>query len=238
MSALFTPAERFHDGFLSGAIGQIAIAPQACYCQVRFDQTHYHDALYDDYGIDFPDPIRRSVVKRKAEYLAGRYCCAQILQGFNAPIIVGNGARREPLWPRGFCGAITHSQDRALAVISPTHAGLYPGVDIEFFAVETLRAIVEEIVTATEYRYLQAGPIDLDAGLLLAFSAKESLFKSLYPRVERYLGFSSASITDVSPERGEFVLQLNEPLSVLLPAGRRFNGQFRFNGSAITTLIL
>ncbi|WP_058911261.1 4'-phosphopantetheinyl transferase family protein [Entomohabitans teleogrylli] len=239
MTDLFIPDQPFHDDFLSGASGHIAMASQARYCEIRFDRTRYHDALYRQYAIDYPQNIRQAVVKRKAEYLAARYGCALLLREAGAPHTrVASGANRQPLWPPGFCGAITHSKDRALVVIAPLSAGLYPGVDIEFCAPQTLETIAQEITTPQELRYLKQGPGGPEMALLLAFSAKESLFKSLWPQVGRFLNFTSASVVAIAPQRREFTLQLNEALSAALPAGRCFYGHYRQDDSAITTLIL
>ena len=68
--------------------------------------------------------------------------------------------------------------------------------------------------------------------LTLTFSAKESLFKALYPQVRCYFDFLDARMVAVDMQRQTFVLALLKTLTPNCPAGRRFNGRF---GVKVTT---
>lgn len=74
--------------------------------------------------------------------------------------------------------------------------------------------------------------LPFNALLTLAFSAKESLFKTLYPQVRCYFDFLDARMTAVDVQRQTFVLELLKTLTPHCPADRRFSGRF---GVKVTT---
>lgn len=73
--------------------------------------------------------------------------------------------------------------------------------------------------------------------LTLTFSAKESLFKALYPQVRCYFDFLDARMVAVDTQRQTFVLALLKTLTPNCPAGRRFSGRFWRKGDDVTTFI-
>lgn len=61
----------------SGYIGHL---PHVNYCLVEYDKNFYDDDLLARFGQPFPDVLRNASIKRKAEYLAGRYCGQSLLR--------------------------------------------------------------------------------------------------------------------------------------------------------------
>ena len=55
------------------------------------------------------------------------------------------------------------------------------------------------------------------AGATAVFSAKEALYKALFPRVGRFFGFDHAEIAEIRPDG--LALRLTKPLSTGWPAG-------------------
>jgi enterobactin synthetase component D len=86
------------------------------------------------------------------------------------------------------------------------------------------------LATAAELTELARGTgLRPNEALTLLFSAKESVFKCLYPTVQRFFGFFDARIegaTDAGARRGDFTATLQTTLAEGLPVGTRLHGRF------------
>ncbi|CNK67264.1 4'-phosphopantetheinyl transferase family protein [Yersinia proxima] len=214
-----------------------------------FDVNEYRDELFAVYGIAFPGSLQKAVAKRRAEYLAGRFVARQVLNMLEVrDYPLANGIDRAPLWPTGLIGSISHNNQRALCTAQiitpagePTDAssrrhGL--GLDIEsIIADERAANLWPGILSEEEHHCFQNGPLPFNQLLTLAFSAKESLFKAVYPQLGRYFDFLEAKLLSYSLDTGRFELQLLRKLSEDFPAGRCFTGCFILNGSDVQTFI-
>lgn len=60
----------------------------------------------------------------------------------------------------------------------------------------------------------------------LVFSCKESLFKALFPLVQRRFYFQDAELADWQPEEGRVTLHLLTTLAPAWPAGTPCHGQY------------
>ena len=217
--------------------GVLTQHPEVHVCQVAFNLAAFNEEAFHRYGVISPPQLATAVAKRKAEYLAGRYCCAQLLAAKGAPTQVASGADRAPCWPAGFNGAISHCRGQAIALLARCEQG-WPGIDIENFNADTLRESADLITTPAERARLRGGPLEYELALLLAFSAKESLYKALYPQVQRFFDFHSASILSIDPQRGHFLIALTQDLTPQLRQGFSVTGSYRFEGNTMTTLLL
>ena len=134
--------------------------------------------------------------KRQAEHLAGRIAAVHALQPFGITAVPGIGAQRQPCWPTGLFGSITHCDNHALAVVAR-----HPiGVDSEsLFSSALCAELTESIVTSAERAVLEASGLPFLLALTLAFSAKESLYKAFSHRALPLPGFASAVITHIDP---------------------------------------
>jgi len=205
----------------------------------RFSVAAYRDEMFLLAGINFPEHLTSAVAKRRAEYLAGRYLARQALatQGHHGFTLL-RGEDRAPLWPQGIVGAISHNVDTALCAVH--HASGMEGVGID---VETLmpakRAedLWSGIISEQEYRWLRQQPQAFGQLLTLVFSAKESLFKALYPQVRCYFDFLDARFSKLDMQQQTFELELLKTLTPQCHAGRRFHGHFLLQGDTVTTLI-
>lgn len=217
--------------------GVISADAAVRYCKVTFDREAYSDAEFARLGLQFAEHLQRAVVKRKAEYLAGRFCCAQLLAQYGVNREVGKNSDRSPCWPLGISGAISHGDNQAIAMIT-SQLGVYPGVDIETFNPSVLREIADSIVSPAEAEWLNSQPIDADFALLLAFSAKESLFKALYPTVQLFFGFEYAAVNAINVRENSFVLTLTLDINNDYQRGMTFAGHYIFDGEKILTSII
>jgi 4'-phosphopantetheinyl transferase EntD len=100
--------------------------------------------MYSREQIPLPFHIRRSVPKRQAEYFHGRRAARACLRdlGFTNEFIP-TGAHREPVWPSGICGSITHSEGicAAVAVSNSDVSGI--GLDVEALSPTLLQESIQ-----------------------------------------------------------------------------------------------
>ena len=185
----------------------------------------------DDFArstIEMPASIQRSVAKRQAEFLAGRLCARAamlLLDGTcNTP---GMGEDRAPVWPAHISGAITHSKGRAAALVALKSEWQGLGIDLEtLLSAERAQRLAKEILTPDELVRMAAGPAEHSALLVtLTFSVKESLFKALFPLVQKRFYFEHAEVLSWTPA-GHVRLRLLTDLSSEWQHGSELDAQF------------
>ncbi len=210
---------------------------QVACCQ--FALAEYRDDSFSALGFTLPDHLARAVPKRRAEYLAGRVLARQLLAplGF-ADFTLARGEDRAPQWPAGIAGALSHNSNTALCAVHRESGLGGVGLDVEtLLSDERAEELWGAIVSPTEREALLREALPFNALLTLTFSAKESLFKTLYPQVRCYFDFLDARMTAVDVQRQTFVLELLKTLTPHCPAGRRFSGRFWREGDDVTTFI-
>ncbi|MEV4135144.1 4'-phosphopantetheinyl transferase superfamily protein [Dactylosporangium sp. NPDC049742] len=149
--------------------------------------------------------LGNAVAKRRAEFMTGRRCAREALGrlGFG-PVAIPAGPRREPVWPAGVVGTITHCAGyRAAAVARAGHLTTV-GIDAEPHA-PLPDGVLDSITLVEERRHLrqldgQRPGVHWDR---LLFSIKESVFKAWYPLTGRWLDFTEATVT-IAPQRETF----------------------------------
>jgi enterobactin synthetase component D len=197
---------------------------------VDFDGPACLEADFDGHGVTLPDSLSRAVPKRRIEFLAGRLAAHAALgsMGVFTPNI-GIGPFRQPIWPKGTIGSISHNRSLAVAVAAPSAAASGIGIDVESVDPDHARAIeaagavdADETALAAE---LGEG-IERSAAVTLIFSAKESFFKGVFGAVGAYFGFDAVRIVSIKPAEGRLALELTTDLSDRLPLGRRFEIAF------------
>lgn len=220
-------------------MGTITLDPEVSVCLVEFDSAGYSDACFNQLAIPFPEILQQAVAKRRANYLAGRYAASQLLlhkAGCNRAVEIGTD--RAPVWPAGWRGSISHTEKWALAILAPLRFHLILGVDIETLRPEIMREIATSFTTASERDVLVASGLPFETALLIAFSAKESLFKALYPWVRHFFGFEAAKLCGLSSENNHFTLELTRQLAPGLYAGYRTTGQYLLGKDGVITIIV
>jgi len=209
----------------------------------RFAADAYHDGLFTELGVVFPSTLTRAVPKRRAEFLAGRYLASVVLPSLGYPqFTVGIGDDRAPCWPQNVRGSLSHNANTALCAAQVCDSSSLPGgVGID---VETLMdgpqalALLPMIVNGGEYELLRRHPnLSLSALLTLTFSAKESLFKMLYPQVGRLFDFADAQLVALDESARRFTLELTTPLCAAFRAGMRFEGVYRLSRQDVITFL-
>lgn len=138
-----------------------------------------------------------SSVSRKEHYRSGRICAGEVLSklGTLGQPVLRDPQTREPLWPEGISGAITHSGKWAAAAAGKTSDVSGIGIDLEDLERQVDSRISRHVCIPEEQKWLQeCGEDFLEKNLKIIFSAKESIFKAFFPYTRTYLHFHDARI--------------------------------------------
>src|SRR5213592_4895962 len=108
----------------------------------------------------YPDEAAQlglAVERRVQEFATGRACARRALSKLGAPAIsILSGANREPLWPHGVVGSITHCLGYRAAAVAWQLDVLTVGIDAEFH--EPLpTGVLEHIAVDSEWAWLRQG---------------------------------------------------------------------------------
>ena len=133
------------------------------------------------------------VERRLQEFQHGRSCARLALSMLGQPPgPVGRGKHREPLWPAGFIGSISHAGDHAAAAVAATDLFLGIGLDMEF------ADPIEDCLIASICRPDEIGRVDdgEDIGYRakLLFSIKESIYKCVWPLIRQFVDFTEIEV--------------------------------------------
>ncbi|WDY51418.1 4'-phosphopantetheinyl transferase family protein [Vibrio fluvialis] len=193
------------------------------------------------YGLTLPEDLQRAVAKRQAEFIAGRVAACDALQAVGAtPQMLAVGKHRAPRWPQGVVGSISHNENLALAVAQRVDSGvdaLLLGVDVESRIDDrSLPAIQSTIATAQEAAILARVSLNAAQCVTTLFSAKESLFKALYPRVGKYLEFHDSCLLTWDEANGRLTLQLVQRAAELAGGAWVFEVHYLWDEQRVITL--
>lgn len=199
----------------------------------------YHEDLFSQLGIEFVPSLKLAVPKRQAEFLAGRYMAKQALADFGYDEqIVAVGPHRSPIWPKQVVGSITHTHKSAVCAMAYKSTISALGVDLEMWLNRKVALeIKSNIIDEGEASLLAEADFNLERAVTLIFSAKESLFKALYPDVGQYFDFDTARIIAMNGKKKCFTFQLQETLSEQFKEGYTVNGNFIDDGDSVLTVI-
>jgi 4'-phosphopantetheinyl transferase EntD len=183
--------------------------------------------------------IRKAVPKRRREFTAGRLCAREVLLrlGFgNFPLLVGPD--RAPLWPKNIVGSISHCSN--LCVVAATKDKRIKGLGVDVEVAGPLDIAVKELVCTKKEKLWIANTQPLIGSDLakIIFSAKESLYKSLFSFTRTPLDFMDFQV-EIDAQTNEFDVELfNEQATEFLKQynliGRYFcSADFVFTGVEI-----
>jgi len=171
--------------------------------RITFDPSTFNEA--DLLWLPHHQNLKDTGRKRKADHLAGRLAAFHALNRQAIPAIGNNG---EPLWPTGITGSISHSGTQAVAICR--EKGL-AGIDCEAIIDERETIEIQDgVINPQEAQLLTNSGYPFALAFTLTFSAKESLFKALFPQVQAWMGFDSARITALNAHT--LTLTLTRPL--------------------------
>lgn len=172
-------------------------------------------------------PAEREAVEgaaqtRVEQFTAGRVCSRIALGRFGVaattPIV--RGEDRAPIWPEGFIGSISHTDQWCAAAVARLSDVRALGIDLEP-ATPLKEALWRRVCTASERERLKAGSSPGLMGKIL-FSAKESVYKCQYPLTMQFLGFQAVEIQLAD---GEFEAEFRQEAGEFRP-GRVVRGRY------------
>ena len=181
----------------------------------------------------------RAGSRRRAEFFGGRACAHAAVRalgggmgGADAPIGVGPG--RQPMWPVGVVGSIAHGGGWCGAVAASADDARGLGLDIE--PLQPLPPDVERLVlTGQERRPVSTSNPLAGFAAMLAFSAKECVYKSLFPTTGWALEFHDV-IVEVDLDGLEYRARLSDRFLRQGPDLDELGGRFNVWGGHVFTV--
>lgn len=162
--------------------------------------------------------------KRILDFSTGRYCAREALAALDisrTEILIGT--HREPLWPNGISGSISHAEGLAGAIVGRLDKITSVGLDIE------IKGRVSEemwylLFTDNEQKFLHDLPPDLrDYYSTAFFSLKESFYKFQFPLTKTFLNFTDVELTFFEGRYKIVLLKEVTPQLNLIPPDPVFN---------------
>jgi 4'-phosphopantetheinyl transferase EntD len=164
----------------------------------------------------FPEELQaisRAAPARRHEFALGRRCAREALARLGGPrVAIPVGRFRDPVWPSGYVGSITHCQGFCAAAVARTQPknGSYAirGLGLDSEPSASLPAELAGVIcTANECAWLATRQGDGMRWDRLFFCAKESAYKCLFPTTHRFLEFRDLGVR-FNPEHGAFDVTL------------------------------
>ena len=150
--------------------------------------------------------------KRLIDFSNGRYCAKKALLELgieDVSILIGKN--REPIWPEGIVGSISHCDTLTGAIVSRKADHISLGLDIEEIGRVTAD-LWPYVFTDKEIEYLNTLPIDQQELICTSiFSLKEAFYKFQFPITNLFLDFLDVEVQ--IPELNRMVV-----LSGLIPS--------------------
>lgn len=184
--------------------------------------------------------ITRAVPKRQREYRTVRHCARTALSSIGVPpVAILSGPKREPLWPEGIVGAMTHcagyrgaavawhTQVRSVGIDAEPHEPLPDGVQGAVATEGESEQLAELADSHPDVRWDR-----------LLFCAKEATYKAWFPLTGAWLGFEDADIR-LHPEDQTFTATLLVPGPVVdgVRVGA-FDGRWAVDNGLVLTAIV
>lgn len=195
-----------------------------------------HDPLLDLAG-KLPEALAAAHPRRQRDYLLGRHCAASALvqAGYRGVAWLLAGEDRLPIWPAGWLGSISHAGRGAVAAVSRHESCELLGIDMERLIDGSLAGDISHLV-AGRHELDMLSEFGMERGLTLLFSAKEALYKALYPKVRQFFDFSAAQVTALDDR---LVLRLTVPWSAwsAWPKGTLIPVRFAFREDHVFTAV-
>jgi 4'-phosphopantetheinyl transferase EntD len=139
--------------------------------------------------------------KRLKDFCTGRFCARKALAAMNhEPAEILIGADKQPIWPDGIVGSISHSAELTGAVTCLSTQISSIGLDIETIGKINID-MWQMIFTENEQLFLKSlSPEQIPFYTTLLFSSKESFYKMQYPVTSTFLEFTDVEIRRLGDE--------------------------------------
>lgn len=176
--------------------------------------------------------------KRKRDFRLGRLAARRAVERIGFPIAapILRGEHREPLWPVGVIGSIAHCTRFGIAAAAWQQDVPAVGVDIQLIEERYTDELIARFADPDEFDWVRSDPALRTERAVKLFSAKESVFKALYPLRRVWFAFDVAHLT---PVEGELDFKANVRLPALSSGVIQLDvGITYHNGHIITGALL
>jgi 4'-phosphopantetheinyl transferase EntD len=180
--------------------------------------------------------LRRAVPKRVREFAAGRCCARRALAEFGiADFPLEVAPDRQPLWPAGMVGSITHTAGYCAAIAASRVRLAAVGVDSEVVG-DVGGEILPSICVPAELAWISSLPAaEQPAAAALIFSAKEAFYKCQYPLAREQLKFRDARIeAEWGGAGGGFRVHAMRAIAFAAHAALPLEGRYLFRAGLVT----
>jgi enterobactin synthetase component D len=233
-----TPAASIDDFIHADLDGQ-SYAP-AVLVSANFDNKQFAAAFYEQYSVYCPPAMIKASRKRQAEYFAGRYLAAEAMASYDIhhfKLIAD--ANRCPLWPSSLVGSITHTNNYAACIAANKADIAAIGIDAQdILSDERAERLQSRIIDSAETRIISQSELSAALGLSLCFSAKEAIYKALYPRIQQYFGFNAAKLHSIDTAANTFSFRFDPALMVLHTDRNLLTLRYQINEQRVQTCLI
>jgi 4'-phosphopantetheinyl transferase EntD len=141
--------------------------------------------------------------KRRLDFVLGRAAARRALDAVGFPVVspVLKGEHREPLWPVGIVGSISHSGGYGVAAVAWQQDVPALGLDIQQIEDRYTDELIARFADPDEFDWVRSDPARRTERATKLFSAKESVFKALYPLGRVWFAFDVCHVTPKDDER-------------------------------------
>lgn len=187
-------------------------------------------------GMPRHDPVSVRKYNRLLQFNEGRKCAAMLLAKMGSSEVTVGTRGRAPVWPSGFVGSITHTAEHIGVAVASQGDFSGIGIDIETIISEQVAKDIEAVCMSSEELKLVSST-GLPRALMstACFSAKESLFKCLYPLVDIFFDFLDVRVSSIDINLGKVEMILIKQLSDEFRVGDCFVGGVRFDTDRVYT---
>jgi 4'-phosphopantetheinyl transferase EntD len=184
--------------------------------------------------------MARCAEKRIQDFAAGRACAHRALRELGIlDFSLLAGEHREPLWPAGIVGSITHTRGYAAAVVA--RQGDLKSVGLDCEVIDSVdEDLWSRICTPSEIeRLVQLPPAGRNRQAALIFAAKEAFYKCQFPLTRAWVGFEDVLIEPLDWPAASGSLRIVPVKTLPVEAGRvaRLVSRFQFRGPWVMTAI-
>ena len=128
------------------------------------------------------------------------------------PTPIVPGRQRQPLWPLGVVGSITHCTGYCAAAVAHRTRFVTIGIDAEIHD-KLPEGTLDLVALSRECEWLQSSPNDGIHWDRVLFSVKESIYKAWFPIAGKWLGFKDVLVSfDPSSRRFRARLLVSGPV--------------------------
>lgn len=182
--------------------------------------------------------VNHCAAVRIEQFAAGRLCARLALESLGiAGFSLLPAPDRQPQWPPGITGSITHTAGYAAAVVGRRGALRSLGIDSEVVA-HVHAELWPGITAPGELARLRGLPEALGrVHAAVLFAAKEAFYKSQFPLTGEWVSFADVvieGVADAAGDTGDFRVVPQRPLIIGREVHGALAGRYRLHGPFAT----